>query len=233
ACLLLVANFNQQLADAVLTTTSNHNFSIIIGGDHSIAIGTWIRIIKGLNAQEKFELIWIDAHLDAHTYEDSPSKAYHGMPVAALLGYGEEELINIFNFKPKINPKHLVYIGARSFEENEKNFLEQLGVKIYYIEEIKQRGLAQVIKEVITHLENLVKHFGVSIDLDCFEAHQAPGTGYAVENGIDFQEFYNCANLLYKHPKLKGLEIVEFNPELDVDNKTLKILITLIEQLLK
>jgi arginase len=227
-----VIGFNLNLVEQSFNAITYNYFPVILGGDHSIAIGSWSGIISALNAQKDFGLIWFDAHLDAHTYETSHSKAFHGMPVARLLGFGEEELVKLHNFKPKLNPKHLVYIGARSFEPEEHEFLKQLGVKIFYMSEIKKLGINQVFKEALEIVTKAKKGFGLSIDLDGFDPMDAPGTGSTVSDGIFFSDFIKHFNLISKHSNLKALEIVEFNPELDIEDKTTKLIIALLENLI-
>jgi arginase len=205
-------------------------FPIIIGGDHSIAIGTWAALVQIYQAKEEFGLIWVDAHMDAHTYETSPSKAYHGMPLAALLGYGEKELTELGGFKPKINPKHLVLIGIRSFEIGEKLLLEKLGVRIIYMDEVKQKGFKDCFAEALRVVTNGTKGFGVSIDMDAFDPAYALGVGSPALGGLMPQEVLMALKQLKNHSALKALEIVEYNPILDIGGKTLQLVYEVVKQ---
>ncbi len=210
----LVRDFNLQLYQAVKKALDNQAFPIVLGGDHSIAIGTW-------NAfKPPFGLIWIDAHMDAHTETTSPSGAYHGMPVAALLGRGLPEMAELIKKEPVLKPENLVYIGVRSFEEGEAALLKELGVKIYFMEEVKERGLKKILPEAIAHVTRHVSRYGVSLDLDAFDVSEAPGVGSPEEGGIGKKEFLPLLHLFGKDPRFMGFELVEYNPERDQNSKT-------------
>ena len=129
-----------RVAHSIEETLKNKDFPIVMGGDHSVAAGTWAAVARHLKAKEKLGLIWIDAHMDAHTMETTPSKAYYGMPLAALLGHGDFSLVNVLAKGPILSPQHVCLIGVRSYEEGEENLLKRLVVRIFYIEEIEKRG---------------------------------------------------------------------------------------------
>lgn len=210
----LIRDFNLQLYQAVRKAIKKGSFPVVIGGDHSIAIGTW-------NAFEApFGLLWIDAHLDSHTQMTTPSGAYHGMPVAALLGHGLPEMAHLVKKQPVIQPHNLAFIGARSFEEGEAALLKDLNVKIYFMDEVNERGLKTIIPEAIAHVMKGVKHFGVSLDLDAFSIEEAPGVGSPEEGGIRKKEILPLLSQIGKDQRLIGFELVEFNPERDVEHRT-------------
>jgi len=194
----------------------------VLGGDHSIAVGTWSAIRQ--YHQKDFGLIWIDAHLDSHTPETSPSQARHGMPLAALMGYGDCELTSIGSEEPKLKPENLVIIGARSFEKGEQDLLVQLGVRIIYMEEIHQRGFAACFGEAVAMLTKNGQHFGISFDVDAFDPNIAPGTGAAEPNGLLENDVISAMNGILNHEQLLGFELVEFNPALDIQDKTLNLI---------
>lgn len=224
----LIRNFNLQLAHTVRRATKNGSFPIVLGGDHSIAIGTW-------NAFEvPFGLIWIDAHLDSHTVKTTPSGAYHGMPVAALLGYGVQELAYLIKKEPVIRPQNLVFIGACSFEEAEIALLKKLNVKIYFLDEVMQRGLQAILPEAIAHAtRGGVSHYGVSLDLDVFPVEEAPGVGSREEGGIRKADMLPFLSHLGKDPRLLAFELVEFNPERDSNHKTRELAFELLQEVMK
>lgn len=201
-----------------------HGFPVMIGGDHVIAAGTWAGVIHQLKAKERFGLIWIDAHMDAHTMETTPSGAYHGMPLAVLLGFGEPSLVNILEQGPLLNPRHVCLIGTRSYEEGEAALLKRLGVRIYFMEEVLQKGFKTVFLEAISYVKEGTKGFGLSIDLDAFDPLDAPGVGTPEPNGLRAQEALDAFSVIQNNPSFKGLEITEFNPEFDRDGKTLYLL---------
>jgi len=219
-----VAEFANALAQAVSQSVINEHFPIVIGGDHAMAIGTWSGVVLALHAAKQFGLIWVDAHMDSHTTETTPSMAIHGMPLAALLGYGEKALTSVCDITPKLDPKNVVLIGVRSYESGEAELLKQLNVKIYFMEEVKKRGFADVLKEAIAIVSNNTLGFGVSIDLDAFDPAIAPGVGSPENDGIivlsDIKEAFNY---LLHQPALKALEIAEYNPTRDIDNRTVDL----------
>ncbi len=213
-----------QLSRQVEEVILENHFPVVIGGDHSNAIGTWSGVIKSFQAAEQFGLIWIDAHMDSHTYETSPSKAFHGMPLAALLGYGETEFVNLNGFKPKLNPKHVVLMGIRSFEEGEQKLLEKLNVRVMYMDEIKSRGFEECFDEALSIVKNGTKNFGVSLDLDFFDPEFAPATPSLEPNGEDPKNVLSRFAKLKLESKFAALEIVEFNPKTDVNGITLNLI---------
>lgn len=205
---------------------NNSDFPVIIGGDHSCAIATWSSIIEALDLRKKYGLIWIDAHMDAHTVHTSPSGAYHGMPISFLLGHNVEH----FNLskKPLIDPNNIVIIGVRSFEKEERDFLETKQVRVYYIDEVNKRGLKDIFVEALKIVKKNTKYFGVSIDIDALDPLDAPGVGSPVEKGIRWQELKTSLPILFSEQCFNALEIAEFNPSFDIDNRTAKILLQII-----
>ncbi len=201
-----------------------HHFPVVIGGDHTVAAGTWAGVAFSLKNKQKLGLIWIDAHMDAHTMETSPSKAYHGMPLADLLGYGDSSLVNILENGPVLNPQHVCLIGVRSYEEGEAALLKRLGVRVYYMSEVQERGFDTVFQEALHHVKQGTTGFGVTIDLDAFDPEDAPGVGTPESQGLKAQEALPALTILQRDPDLKALEIVEYNPERDRGGKTLSLI---------
>lgn len=220
----------QALAEKVYLITKDKKFFTVIGGDHSCAIGTWSGAYHALKGD--MGLIWIDAHMDSHTPETSPSGNIHGMPLACLLGYGDPAFKNILENKPKLKPEHLCLIGVRSFEKDEEELLKKLNVRIFYMEEVKQRGMHAVMKEALGIVSEGTVGFGISIDIDGMDPIDAPGTGTDVPNGIATKELCAALSLFVHHPYLLGLEIAEFNPHKDKDHKTEKLIPHLLSSLL-
>jgi arginase len=207
--------------EAMKTVLAKKLFPIVIGGDHSLAIATWSAV---KHHHGVFGLIWLDAHLDAHTSSTTPSNAIHGMPVAHLLGYGDADLATFGDRRPIILPQNLVYIGARSFEFEEKELLTRLGVKIYFMDEVNARGFSTVFQEAKEMVTKNTPYYGISLDIDAFDPIEVPGTGAKEPKGLKetevFPNFYN----LRQDPHLICFEIVEFNPDLDKGEKTLSFL---------
>lgn len=219
----------EKLSQAIQNLMKDGEFPCALGGDHVMGVGTFSGAIKHLDAQENFGLIWVDAHMDAHTPKTSPSNAYHGMPVASLLGYGEPQLANLTQKGAKIHPQDLALVGIRSFEPAEEDLLKRLNVKVFYCEDVLARGFETIIQEAVSHVSQGTKAFGVSIDLDAFDPKQAPGVGSPEADGLIPSEVLPYLHYIRDHPCFAALEITEFNPERDEDNLTA----TLIEDILK
>lgn len=217
---------------SVESILQNHQFPVVIGGDHTVAVGTWAGVIHHLKAKQKFGLIWMDAHMDSHTMETSISKAYHGMPLAALLGFGETSLVNVLETGPLFLPQHVCLIGIRSYEEGEAALLKRLGVRIYFMEEVHERGFAVVLQEALDLVKKSTEGFGLSIDLDGFDPRDAPGVGSPEHNGLRTKEVLETLSLIQRDVAFKALEIVEYNPDRDEDGKTLLLMRDLLLKLL-
>ena len=224
----LILSHCNEVARAVCLAINEGKFPVIFGGDHAVAIGTWSGVTHALEAWGELGLLWMDAHMDAHTPQTTPSGAYHGMPVASLLGHGLSVLSKILSKKSKIDPVHLVLFGVRSFEAGEKAFLEGLGVRIFYRSEIRERGVGVCLSEALAHVAKAPRGFGVSLDLDMFDPCIAPGVGSPVTDGLLFTDFSDSLELVMSHQKLRALEIVEFNAQLDKEGVTLKLLHNLV-----
>jgi len=229
----LVVEGNRRLSSHIRRAIENQYIPIVIGGDHASAIGTWSGIVAAIKAPEKFGLIWLDAHLDAHTYETSYQGKcggwWHGQPVSALLGYGLPELINIGGANPKISPQHLSMIGIHSFEPAEEEFVKKHGIRVYYLEEVRKRGFKDVYAEALERATKDTLGFGISIDLDCFDPKEAPGVAALEGAGMHAAEVLPIISGVARHPLFKALEIAEFNPHKDKAGKTSALLEKIIE----
>lgn len=224
AALPEVARLNQILAQKTQAYVRDHQSFLVLGGDHSCAIGTWSGASAALKKRGPIGLIWIDAHMDSHTPQTTESGNIHGMPLASLLGYGAKELTGIMDFQPKLLPEHVCLIGVRSFEKGEAGLLKKLNVKIFYSDEVKKRGLADIFRQARNIVTNGTVGYGISIDLDAIDPQDAPGVGKPELHGLAGKEFYQQLKLFNHDPTLLGLEIVEFNPKLDQEHKTEKLI---------
>lgn len=203
---------------------------LVIGGDHSCAIGTW----SGIAAAQKqaLGLLWIDAHLDAHTPETSETQHVHGMPLAVLLGEGDTRLTRLAGICPVLEARYCAVIGVRSFEQGEFLRLQRLGVRIYTMEEIQRRSLALVLREAWRRVAAAPGGFGVSLDLDVLDPLLAPGVSVPEQRGLDP---HKLAKLLRQQPgkqRLRGLEVAELNPQHDPQGQTRRLMPTLMTSLL-
>lgn len=226
--LAVVSAICSELADRVSTLVKNGECPLVIGGDHSCAIGTW----KGvLQVHEAIGLIWIDAHMDAHTVLTSPSGALHGMPLASLLGHGAPALTAIGN-GASLDPHHICLIGVRSFEEGEAALLASLGVRIFHMEEVARRGLKAVMRDALVIAQQGTAGFGITIDLDALDPDETPAVGSPVAGGIRQAALLEALALLGAHPSLLAIELVEYNPTHDNQAGTLPFVVDLIDTLI-
>lgn len=222
-----LSRLNQSISRFSQHWTEQNQAFLVIGGDHSCALGTWGGVLNGLQRPGKFGLIWLDAHMDAHTFATSPSSNIHGMPLAALLGKADKKLAAMYPGSDFIKPENLILIGVRSYEHEEYDLLKQAKVEIIFAEQID--GLAQVLTKAIDKLSLSCQVIGISIDLDFIDPDDAPGVETPAQGGIKAEELLKALALINRHPKICGLEISEFNPEKDSENKTLHLMKKIIE----
>ena len=213
--LALVSNLLHDLADSVAGICDEGAIPLVLGGDHAIGAGTWRGVARSLAPRGKLGLIWIDAHLDAHTERSTHTGNIHGMPLSALLGVGHEALTGLPG--PHLDPAHVAIVGARSWEPEELELLQKLGVKIFFMPEVQARGLPAVLCEAMTIARDGTAGFGVSVDLDSIDCAALPATTCLVPDGLDPQELVDALHGLRSCADLMALEIVEYVPERDRD----------------
>jgi arginase len=221
-----IAELCRNLADEVAVTMRADEFPVVIGGDHSIAIGTWSGVARVLD--EPFGLLWIDAHLDSHTPETSYSGAIHGMPLACLLGRGDKRLLNIGLIGSQISAAHSVVLGPRSYEPEEMDFLRSMGVRIIDSEEIMARGFSVCLDEAMAIVSRAPGGFGLTLDLDAIDPMLAPGVGSPEPEGLWDGDVLVGLRRLATTPGWRGLEIVEYNPDRDTQGTTARLISDLI-----
>lgn len=224
----IVARSCQELADESAQLMRERKPFSVVGGDHSCAIGTWSGVHDALKDQGEVGLIWIDAHMDSHTPETTESGRIHGMPLACLLGYGYPTLTMVLNTQPKFKPQNVCLIGVRSFEEGEAEFLKTQNVRIYFMDEVKQRGIDVVLAEAVELVSKNTIGFGVSLDLDAIDPLDAPGVDVPEPDGIAADKLCEALPMVVNHPKFIGSEVVEFDPLRDVGQKTEKLLVKIL-----
>src|SRR5690348_1399309 len=225
----LVARHGAALAGEVARAMAAERLPIVLGGDHAIAMGTWGGVARALS-YEPFGLIWLDAHLDAHTVETTPSMNPHGMSAAALLGHGYEPFLAFCG--GALRPEHLCYIGVRSYESEEMALLRRLGVRIISMEEVKRRGMDWALAEGLAIATRGTQGFGLTIDLDGFDPEDAPGIGLKVPDGLRAVPTLAALRELAGDRRLRALEIVEYIPDFDRDHQTARLVRDLILALL-
>ena len=225
----VVADVNRKLCEEVSAAMSEGNFPLVIGGDHSIAIGT----ISGvLQHKKNLGVIWFDAHGDINTPETSPSGNIHGMPVAVLLGMGDESLTSIGGKDSVLKKENIVYIGSRDLDSGERKAMKELGIKVFTMYEIDDMGIKKVMEEAIRIAGEGTDGSHVSFDLDVLDPEVAPGTGTKVPGGMGYREAHYALELIAKTEKLVSAEFVEVNPLLDHENMTAKATVALAGSLL-
>jgi arginase len=223
-------NFLEDLANRLLPIVHRREQFLVLGGDHSCAIATWSAAAVTLKSQGPLGLIWIDAHMDSHTPQTSISGALHGMPLAVLLGYGHQGLIDLIAPVPKLAPEHVCLVGVRSYEASEYELLKRLGVRVVFMDEVQRIGLAAALSEALAIASQGTAGFGVSVDLDAIDPQDAPGVGTPEPGGIAGQDLLECMALI-PYRNLIGLEIAELNPARDRDELTAKLVYELCQRI--
>jgi arginase len=200
---------------------------IFLGGDHSIALGT----VGGASAHGSIGLLWVDAHGDFNTPETTPSGNLHGMPVAALIGNGHPELVNIGRDGAKMRARDIVMVGIRDLDDAERVSLAGSGVIVYTMRDIDELGMATVARRALARLSH-VNRIHLSFDMDSLDPQFAPGVGTPVPGGISFREAHLLMEILSESTRITSLDIVEVNPILDTSNRTARLAVELAASLL-
>lgn len=216
----------QNLADGVYGVLSDGRTAVILGGDHSIAIGSVSGIARYFRERgESFGLIWFDAHADINTPDTSPSGNIHGMPLATLLGYGDEQLVGLGGFSPKLDPQFFAHVGARDLDEGEKARIHGLGLKDHFftMSDIDKRGMLQCINDAIDIASQASGGYAVTFDIDVIDPRFAPGSGTLVRGGATYREAHLGLEVIAERGGMRSFEIVEVNPMLDQSNITVEL----------
>ena len=206
------------------------HFPLVLGGDHSIAVGTVSGIAAFAQSQgKKIGLLWVDAHGDINTPETSPSGNIHGMPLAALLGFGASELTGVAGPSPKVDPANVALVGIRSLDAGEKKRLNESGVQVHTMSEIDRHGVEIVMKKALARVTDGTDYVHVSFDLDAVDPTVAPGVGTPVKGGLDYREAHLVMEVIADHGVMTSLEIVEVNPILDHGNASAAFAVELVQ----
>lgn len=202
---------------------------LTIGGDHSIAIGSLAGVVKSFRKHDqRLGLIYFDAHADMNTPDTTPSGNIHGMPLAALLGYGAPELVNVGGFAPKFDPKLCAHVGARDLDPGERELIRRLGMRFFTMREIDERGLAACMDDAIRIAEQGSGGFAVTFDVDVLDPGDAPGSGTLVRGGLSYREAHLAMEKIADTGLMRSLEVVEINTALDQNNRTAQLGVELI-----
>jgi arginase len=206
------------------------HFPLVLGGDHSIAAGTVSAIAAFASRHGKrVGLLWVDAHGDINTPDTSPSGNIHGMPVAALLGYGPKELTSIGGDFVKIDARNVALVGIRSLDDGEKHRLKETGVQVHTMSDIDRHGIHRAMKKALARVADGTDYVHVSFDLDSVDPTVAPGVGTPVKGGLDYREAHLIMELLHDSGVMTSLEMVEVNPILDTGNASAAFAVELVQ----
>ena len=230
------ARYLKQIADtctrtaaAVSKTLEDGMTPLVLGGDHSIAVGSVSGVSEFYRRQnQRIGVIWIDAHSDINTPDTSPSGNVHGMPLAALLGLGPELLTNIGGFSPKIAPENTVLVGVRDIDSAERANIRRAGIgEVYTMRDIDERGMRAVMEEALRAAGRGTAGYHISLDMDWIDPEDAPGVGTPVRGGATYREAHLAMEILADHGRMLSFEIVEVNPVIDEHNRTADLAVEL------
>jgi arginase len=219
----------ENLAQLVEKSLTQGRLPIVLGGDHSIALGSLAGLAHFYQQQKQnIGLIWFDAHADFNTPETSPSGNIHGMPLSSSLGFGPAELTSIFGIQPKIRPQNTVLVGVRDIDSPEKEVLLSSAVRVFTMRDIDERGMRSVVEEAIRIATQQTIGFALSWDMDFIDPAYAPGVGTPIRGGASYREAHLAMEMIADTGKLRMLELVEINPVLDNINATGNLAVELI-----
>ncbi|MBL8722576.1 MAG: arginase [Planctomycetes bacterium] len=202
---------------------------LVMGGDHSIAIGTISGVAEHYRNQgQRIGLIWVDAHADMNTPESSPTGNIHGMPLASVLGMGHPLLVGMGGFQPKVLPANVCLIGIRDIDQTEREIVKRSGIHAYTMRDVDERGMRAILQESIGFANDGTAGFHVSFDLDGMDPRDVPGTGTPVKGGISWREANLLMEMVSDAGRMTSLEITELNPILDVKNQSGEVAVDVI-----
>jgi len=227
--LLEISAACEALAVEVQNVMRAGELPIILGGDHSIAVGSVAGVTSMFRAQQQpVGLIWFDAHADMNTPETTVSGNIHGMPLAALLGYGPKELTDVAGFAPKLDPRYCAHVGGRDIDPPERELIRQTGLRFFTMREIDERGMSACMDEAIAIAKRAPAGFHVTLDVDALDPGDAPGSGTVVRGGLTYREAHLGMEKIAEAGGMLALEVVEINTALDSNNRTAELGVELI-----
>lgn len=222
-----------ELSDTTYAALQKGYFPLITGGDHSLAIGSVAATsLFYRDQQQEIGLLWFDAHGDMNTPTSSPSGNIHGMPLAHLLGNGDRDLVDILAPGAKVNPDKVVLMGVRDIDKSEQSIIRESGVHVFTMRDIDERGMAAVSREAIQLVTDGTAGFHLSFDLDGCDPSVIPGTGTAVQGGVNYREAHLLLELCAESKGILAMDVVELNPFLDHENLSAERAVLLIQSAL-
>jgi arginase len=219
-----IASASERLAETTKRVCDEGGLPVILGGDHSIAVGS----VSGVSAYlrergEKLGIIWLDAHADMNTPETTHSGNVHGMPLASIMGRGPVELTDIYGFAPKVDPKNVALIGIRDIDDGERQLIRELGVRAFTAREMDERGMNAIMDEALEIASNGTAGYHVTLDVDFIDPRFAPGVGTPVPGGATYRETHLAMERVADHGRMVSLEYAELNPVCDVENRSAEV----------
>jgi arginase len=219
-----ITEVTEVLAHQVTAALQENELPLILGGDHSIALGSVAGVAK---VHKNIGVLWIDAHADFNTEETTPSGNIHGMILAALAGLGDKRLTAIGGWTPKINMEYIVIIGARDLDSGEQDLLRKHHIHVFTMSDIDQQGIANIMKQALAIAGPNGNPIHVSLDLDSLDPHEAPGVGTPVRGGLSYREAHFAMELVARTKQLVSMDVVEVNSILDRENATAQLAVEL------
>jgi arginase len=219
--LVEIAETCKGLSEIVQKTLSEDLFPLVLGGDHSIAVGTAGGVAAHFHKSGKrVGLIWLDAHGDMNTPETSPSGNVHGMPLASIMGYGPAELTGLAGITPMVEPRSVALVGIRDLDAKERRLVKESGVRVFTMRDIDERGMREVMTEAIRFAADDTAGILVSLDMDFIDPADAPGVGTPVRGGVTYREAHLALEMVADSRSMLSFELVEVNPVIDLHNTT-------------
>jgi arginase len=217
------------LAQLVEKALEDGMLPLVMGGDHSVALGTVAGVGSFFRKKEKRTgLIWLDAHADMNTPDSSPSGNIHGMPLAAIAGYGPDDLTQIAGTKPMVIPHNICMVGVRDIDAKERKIIKESGVHVFTMRDLDERGMREVMAEALRFAQDETDGISVSLDLDFVDPTDAPGVGTPVRGGVTYREAHLAMEMIADTKSVVSLEVVEVNPVIDQHNQTAMLGIELV-----
>ena len=224
-----VLTVNEILAETVRHALADGHMPLVLGGDHSIAIGS----LAGSSAhfarkEQRLGVVWLDAHGDINTPQTTPSGNIHGMCLAVALGLGDSRFVNLQRPGPKVLGRNVALVGTRDVDAGERIHLRETGVRVFTIREIDERGMAAVMKDAIAVAGDGTGGIHVQLDMDVLDPAEAPGTGTPVSGGISYREAHLAMEMIADAGNMAALDVVEINPILGYENQTAELAVELV-----
>lgn len=217
------------LALQVSAALTRNRLPLVLGGDHSVAIGTVSGVSSFYHERgQKIGVIWLDAHADMNTPDTSPSGNIHGMPLACLVGMGPAELVDLGGFRPKADPRNTVIVGLRDVDQMERPHVADSGVRAFTMRDIDERGMRAVMADAIQFASDGTAGVHISLDMDFVDPQDAPGVGTPVRGGVTYREAHLAMEMICDSSRMLSMEVVEVNPVIDEVNRTADLAVELI-----